>query len=64
MLGGYNIQPLIQCLQDDELGDEAAKALSTTSLPQISMLTPKPAIKNNINFHHAQGSIEIGGGGS
>ena len=32
MLGGYNIQPLIQCLQDDELGDEAAKALSTTLL--------------------------------
>ena len=32
MLGGYNIQPLIQCLQDDELGEEAANALSTTLL--------------------------------
>jgi aconitate hydratase 2/2-methylisocitrate dehydratase len=32
MLGGYNIQPLIQCLQDDELGEEAAIALSTTLL--------------------------------
>ena len=32
MLGGYNIQPLIRCLQDDELGEEAAEALSTTLL--------------------------------
>jgi len=32
MLGGYNIQPLIQCLKDDELGKEAAEALGTTLL--------------------------------
>ena len=25
MLGGYNIQPLVKCLEDDELGEEAAK---------------------------------------
>ena len=28
MLGGYNIQPLIKCLEDDELGEVAATALS------------------------------------
>ena len=32
MLGGYNIQPLIKCLEDDELGETAAAALSTTLL--------------------------------
>ena len=32
MLGGYNIQPLIECLQIDELGDAAADALSKTLL--------------------------------
>ena len=32
MLGGYNIQPLIKCLEDDELGAAAANALSTTLL--------------------------------
>ena len=32
MLGGYNIQPLIQCLKSDELGEAAATALSTTLL--------------------------------
>ena len=32
MLGGYNIQPLIHCLKDAELGAEAANALSTTLL--------------------------------
>ena len=32
MLGGYNIQPLIQCLKSDELGKAAATALSTTLL--------------------------------
>jgi len=32
MLGGYNIQPLIRCLEDDELGEEAATALSKTLL--------------------------------
>ena len=32
MLGGYNIQPLIKCLKDDELGETAAAALSTTLL--------------------------------
>ncbi|MDG0966619.1 MAG: bifunctional aconitate hydratase 2/2-methylisocitrate dehydratase, partial [SAR86 cluster bacterium] len=32
MLGGYNIQPLIKCLEDNELGAEAAKALSSTLL--------------------------------
>jgi aconitate hydratase 2/2-methylisocitrate dehydratase len=32
MLGGYNIQPLIECLKIDELGDEAAKALGKTLL--------------------------------
>tara|TARA_B100000614_G_scaffold2048_1_gene2171 strand:+ start:447 stop:3026 length:2580 start_codon:yes stop_codon:yes gene_type:complete len=32
MLGGYNIEPLIKCLKIDELGDEAAKALSNTLL--------------------------------
>ena len=32
MLGGYNIQPLIRCLESDELGEEAATALSKTLL--------------------------------
>ena len=32
MLGGYNIQPLVKCLEDDELGETAAAALSTTLL--------------------------------
>ena len=32
MLGGYNIQPLIKCLENDELGEVAANALSTTLL--------------------------------
>jgi Aconitase B len=32
MLGGYNIQPLVKCLEDDELGEEAANALSKTLL--------------------------------
>ena len=32
MLGGYNIQPLIECLKNDELGEVAANALSTTLL--------------------------------
>ena len=32
MLGGYNIQPLIRCLEDDELGEVAASALSKTLL--------------------------------
>ena len=32
MLGGYNIQPLIECLKMDELGDAAADALSRTLL--------------------------------
>ena len=32
MLGGYNIQPLIKCLGDDDLGEAAAVSLSTTLL--------------------------------
>ena len=32
MLGGYNIEPLINCLKIDELGEEAANALSETLL--------------------------------
>ena len=32
MLGGYNIQPLIDCLKDDELGSEAAHVLGRTLL--------------------------------
>jgi aconitate hydratase 2/2-methylisocitrate dehydratase len=32
MLGGYNIQPLIKCLEDDDLGEAAAASLSTTLL--------------------------------
>ena len=32
MLGGYNIQPLIKCLRDDDLGEAAAASLSTTLL--------------------------------
>jgi aconitate hydratase 2/2-methylisocitrate dehydratase len=32
MLGGYNIQPLIKCLESDELGEVAANALSKTLL--------------------------------
>jgi aconitate hydratase 2/2-methylisocitrate dehydratase len=32
MLGGYNIQSLIECLKIDELGDEAAEALGKTLL--------------------------------
>ena len=30
MLGGYNIQPLIKCLEDNELGEAAATAMSKT----------------------------------
>ncbi len=32
MLGGYNIQPLVKCLEDEDLGEEAANALSKTLL--------------------------------
>ena len=32
MLGGYNIQPLIDCLEIEELADDAATALSNTLL--------------------------------
>ena len=32
MLGGYNVEPLISLLDDDECGDEAVKALSQTLL--------------------------------
>ena len=32
MLGGYNIQPLIDCLEINELADDAAAALSNTLL--------------------------------
>jgi len=32
MLGGYNIQPLVKCLEDDELGEVAAASLSKTLL--------------------------------
>ncbi len=32
MLGGYNIEPLIKCLQIDELGEVASEALSKTLL--------------------------------
>ena len=32
MLGGYNIEPLIKCLEIDELGQPAAEALSNTLL--------------------------------
>jgi aconitate hydratase 2/2-methylisocitrate dehydratase len=32
MLGGYNIQPLIKCLKNDELADTAVKNLSKTLL--------------------------------
>ena len=32
MLGGYNIQPLIDCLKDEELGEEAAHVLGRTLL--------------------------------
>ncbi|MDA9033723.1 bifunctional aconitate hydratase 2/2-methylisocitrate dehydratase [Gammaproteobacteria bacterium] len=32
MLGGYNIQPLTECLKIDELGNEAAEALGKTLL--------------------------------
>ena len=32
MLGGYNIQPLIDCLEIDELADDAAAVLSNTLL--------------------------------
>ncbi|PID46162.1 MAG: bifunctional aconitate hydratase 2/2-methylisocitrate dehydratase [Proteobacteria bacterium] len=32
MLGGYNVQPLIDCLDDDDLAAEAAAALSHTLL--------------------------------
>ncbi|MBJ7551874.1 bifunctional aconitate hydratase 2/2-methylisocitrate dehydratase [Marinomonas ostreistagni] len=32
MLGGYNIQPLIECLDDEEVAHIAAKALSNTLL--------------------------------
>ena len=32
MLGGYNIQPLINCLKDEELAGEATKVLSKTLL--------------------------------
>ena len=32
MLGGYNMQPRIECLEIDELADDAAAALSNTLL--------------------------------
>jgi aconitate hydratase 2/2-methylisocitrate dehydratase len=32
MLGGYNIAPLIECLKNDDLAEEASKALSNTLL--------------------------------
>ena len=32
MLGGYNIQPLIECLKDNELAETAAYVLSRTLL--------------------------------
>ena len=32
MLGGYNIAPLVECLKDNELGKDAADALSSTLL--------------------------------
>ena len=32
MLGGYNVEPLIELLSDDEVGDAATKALSNTLL--------------------------------
>ena len=32
MLGGYNIEPLIKCLEIENLGEEAAHALSSTLL--------------------------------
>ena len=32
MLGGYNIEPLVKLLEDDEVGDIAVDALSNTLL--------------------------------
>ena len=48
MLGGYNIQPLITCLSIDGLGDEAAIALSKTSVFNSKVVTTSPVLASVI----------------
>ncbi len=55
MLGGYNIQPLIKCLEDEELADTAADALSKTLLIFDSFNEIFELSKKNI---HAKRVIE------
>ena len=55
MLGGYNIQPLIKCLEDGELADTAADALSKTLLIFDSFNEIFELSKKNI---HAKKVIE------
>ena len=55
MLGGYNIQPLIKCLEDEELADTAADALSKTLLIFDSFNEIFELSKKNI---HAKKVIE------
>ena len=55
MLGGYNIQPLIKCLEDEELANTAADALSKTLLIFDSFNEIFELSKKNI---HAKKVIE------
>ncbi len=55
MLGGYNIQPLIDCLEIDGLADDAADALSNTLLIFDAFNDIFELSKNNI---HAKRVIE------
>ena len=55
MLGGYNIQPLIKCLEDEELADTAAETLSKTLLIFDSFNEIFELSKKNI---HAKKVIE------
>ena len=41
MLGGYNIQPMIEALDNDELADEAVQGLSNTLLMFVKLITFK-----------------------
>ena len=55
MLGGYNIQPLIDCLEIDGLADDAADALSNTLLIFDAFNDIFELSKNNV---HAKRVIE------
>jgi len=50
MLGGYNIQPLIDCLDNDKLAPKAAKALSSTLLVFDAFYDVEEKAKQGNNF--------------